>query len=109
MILGTYHIRYDNGVTQTKNLLSHSEFLNVIKPAQQKAYDLEVQSYHVGSKVKAKLLKEAKEIKAKLVKDYGQFWFTDQSPLWKAHETRILSLPPHQGGDIPCQVSPWEL
>ena len=92
--LGKYKITYQSGVVQFKDLVSHDTFLNDIKPKQEEIYALESK----GKKDKAKKLKD-------LMKEwYGDEWFTDRSPLFRAVETGTLNLPKTQGGVTKCSV-----
>lgn len=78
-ILGIYKITYDDGLSQIKNLISHEEYL--------KTFELE---YEKGKKLRKQL--------------FGDYWFTDKSPLFLAISTGVLSLPSHQGGDTKCLI-----
>jgi hypothetical protein len=86
-ILGTYQITYSNDVTQVKNLIRHSDFLSVIKPKEERIYDLQI----------LKRDKLASLIKKEISLLFGQEWFTDRSPLWQASKNGIMNLPKHQG------------
>lgn len=86
-ILGTYKIEYENGVIQTKNLIIHEDFLNIIKPKQEEAYQLELQ----------KKFEEADKIKTELKSIFGEYWFTDQSPLFWAIDSGFLIVPHYDG------------
>lgn len=44
-ILGKYQITYQNGFIQEKNLISHTDYVNIIKSIQDKIYKLEVEDY----------------------------------------------------------------
>ena len=94
-ILGVYQITYENGISQTKNLISHDDYLNIIIPTQDFIYELE-------RKNKFKETKESKQLKNGLKNSFGSLWFTDQSPLYYAMLTNILTLPPAQGGEHKC-------
>jgi hypothetical protein len=83
--LGNYLIEYDNGVKQTKLLISHSWYVNVISPLLSTGND--------SDKKAAKKLLGADE------------YFTDESGLFEARKTGILKLPPHMGGDSKCIVT----
>lgn len=92
--LGRYKIIYNNGITQEKNLISHVDFVMIIKPAQQLIDDLE----KLGKK------DEARKIKKDLFGDFGDNYFTNKSGLYDAVQTGILKLPAHMGGDSECLV-----
>ena len=93
-IIGRYRMTYKNGMVQEKDLISHSDYVNIIKPYNDKIYDL----------IKEKLDNEADLLKAELNSMFGSEWFTDASPLFEASKTGILSLPENQGGNHPCKV-----
>jgi hypothetical protein len=93
-IIGRYRITYKNGMVQEKDLISHSDYENIVKPYTDKIYDL----------IKDKMDSEADLLKAELKAMFGSEWFTDGSPLFEASKTGILSLPKSQGGNHPCKV-----
>ena len=96
-ILGVYKISYDNGATQIKNMISHDDFVNVYKVAQERIYELE----------KANKFKEtasSKQLKKEMKYFFGPEWFTDKSPLFDAYKTGKMYLSPWQGGEINCKV-----
>lgn len=95
-ILGIYKIVYNNGFEQTKNLISHTDYIEIIKPISSIAANLELSK---STRNEAKVLK-------KLLKNmFGDEWFTDNSPLFESIKTGILSLPKHQGGDHKIKVT----
>jgi hypothetical protein len=98
-ILGTYTITYDGNISQEKNLIEHSDYICVIKPTNQKITELEMKQ-PLSNNTKKKI----KALKQELLEMFGENWFTNQSPLFEAMETGILSLPKQQGGDHNCKV-----
>jgi len=87
-----YQITYENGITQQKRLISHFDYKTVIVPDQYIAYALEVRK---DTKAQMKLNKaRASEIKKALVQRFGEEWFTDESPMFKAIKTGILDFTP---------------
>lgn len=96
-ILGQYKITYNERITQTKNLISHSDFENIIKPKQKEIYELEIR----GSKTAKK---KAKELKVELNEMFSDNYFTDKSPLYDAYSSGYLILPKIQGGTKTCLV-----
>lgn len=93
-IIGQYRITYQRGITQTMDLISQEDFENIIKVKLDEIYDFQVAKNNIA----AALLK--KEIKD----EFGDNYFTTGSPIYKAFETGILSLPAHQGGEKKCKV-----
>jgi hypothetical protein len=85
-ILGTYNITYENGISQYKNLISHTDYLNIVKSIQSKIGELEIQDY---KKNKDKI----QSLKNKQVSLFGENWFTDESPLFLAIESGEMNLP----------------
>jgi hypothetical protein len=79
-ILNKYKFEYSNGVVQYKNLISNVHFKEIITPA----------------KLEIELLKTAKDfgsaskIKKELIDTFGEFWFTNNSPLYRAIHTGVL-------------------
>lgn len=100
-IIGGYEITYGNGVIQKKNLIFHSDYKHIIVPKENRFYEL--------MKDKKSLTKEQIDetaaIKDDLYNMFGDEWFTDHSPLFKAINTGILSLPKSQGGDHKCKIT----
>lgn len=85
-IIDKYRITYENGISQFKNLISHDDYLNIVKSIQSKIGDLEIQDY---KKNKDKI----QSLKNKQVSLFGEHWFTDESPLFLAIETGVLICP----------------
>ena len=49
--------------------------------------------------------KVAKEVKSELARQFGDEFFTDQSPLWLSQETDgVMYLPAWQGGGIEVKL-----
>lgn len=94
-ILSVYQITYKNGFVQRKNLISHQDYLNIIKPLNAIIGELEASK---------KTERESKVLKRVISDLFGSEWFTDNSPLHEAIKTGILSLPPHQGGNHKCKL-----
>lgn len=93
-IIAKYKITYKNGIIQEKNLISHLDYIGIIKPYKEIIYTLE----------KEKLEKDANLLKTELKIMFGFEWFTDKSPLFEASKTGILKLLKSQGGDHFCKV-----
>lgn len=93
--LGLYRIVYPEPTEtiQYKNLIKHEDFLNVIKPTEEKIAELEKDK----SNQSLSIISNLKKI---LLEDFGEQWFTDKSPLFFAIKSGILSLPKNQGGDL---------
>lgn len=92
VILDKYKIIYKNGFVQYKNLISHNDYLSIIKPLKHEIWNLEIDK-KLSKVDKAKKINELKSV----ISDYGSF-FTDKSPLFYAIETGILELTKNQGG-----------
>lgn len=93
-IIAKYKITYENGVIQFYNLISHNDFINVIKPTKDKIYDLEKEN-------KFKPTIESNKLKEYLINTFSSNFFTTESPLFKALETGILVLPI---GEYKCKL-----
>lgn len=91
-IIAKYRITYPGGISQTKNLIRHEDYQNIIKPKLSEAYYLEKENNF-------KPTPESEAIKSDLKRRFGAHWFTDKSPIWDARTTGILSLLPQQGGE----------
>jgi hypothetical protein len=103
-IIGTYQITYHRGITQQKNLISHDDYVNIIKFNDSEINKLELllDQKNINKKV---IREQIQECKNKIFEVIGSGeWFTNGSPLYQAHLTGILSLPKHQGGDTKCKV-----
>ena len=98
-ILGVYTIIYNNGVKQNKNLIDHSDYLNIIKPKLKEAYELErlKKNKEHNQKMAQKLKNQVKEM-------FGSEWFTTKSPLYNAIDSGLLVLPNVQGGTTKCKI-----
>lgn len=81
-VIATYKITYQNGISQTKNLIEHDNYLNDIKPT-------EMQIDFLESKKK---YKDANYLKAQLKNRYGSFLFANKSPLFYPIITGVLEL-----------------
>lgn len=99
--LGLYKIDYLNGVVQYKHLIKHSVFValkplmeevntlkGLIKKLDKKGTktpgDIEQQSF---------LKDQLKQLKSTLKNQIGEYYFTDESPIFKAINTNIIELP----------------
>lgn len=103
-ILAKYKITYpDYGdMKQVKNLISHEDYINDIKPKYKEIAILEVEQSNYSKKnEKYKLIdRKISEIKSYIKKKYGDEFFTDKSPIWSAKENGYMMLPLWQGGKI---------
>lgn len=83
-ILGVYRIEYvDYKIIQTKNLISHTDYIEDIKPSY-----IEIDFYEM----KKETAYLAKDIKRRLKDTYGDHFFTDKSPLFDSITTGMLSM-----------------
>jgi hypothetical protein len=95
--LGKYRITYACGITQIKDLISHKDYEEIYKPAQDKIYDLEKTNGW-------KPTNQSKELRNDLLLMFGENWFTDECAIFKASITGLLVLPEIQGGTTKCSV-----
>lgn len=102
--LGRYQVTYNNGLTQELDLISHNDFIGIIKTNKDEIYDLINHPDNKNPKTKEYHLKIAAIMKRQLSEMFGDNYFTTESPIYKAIETGILSLPLLQGGDSFCTV-----
>ena len=108
-IIGTYIITYPNNgnVKQKKNLISHYDYINVIKPSFAKILTLSSEQIKYGKKNKryAEIECEIKGIKKMLNEKFGDEYFTDNSPLYNSIKNDgIMKLPLWQGGEIKVEL-----
>lgn len=98
-VIDVYKITYPYyGVSQHKNLISHDDYVNEIKPMLADIARLE----GIIPRSKSNMNK-VKELKSYIKKQYGDEYFTDNSPIWNSQlNNRIMTLPKSQGGD--CKV-----
>lgn len=83
-ILGVYQIEYiDKMIIQTKNLISHTDYVEDIKPSY-----IEIDFYEM----KKETAHLAKKIKRRLKDTYGEHFFTNESPLFNSITTGILDM-----------------
>ena len=109
-ILGKYRITYPSySATQVKNLVSHDDYKAVVSRQNELIrlianYDKKTDP--AGLVVLQKELdKVAKDVKSELSRQFGDEFFTDQSPLWLSQETDgVMYLPAWQGGGIEIKL-----
>lgn len=98
--LGRYRIEYlkrgGGGFVQYKDLISHHDYEDVIKPSRQKIDQLYVIDRHSA---------EAKALERELWAKFGDDWFTDRSPWYDAISTGNLVLPEIQGGTFKVKIT----
>jgi hypothetical protein len=97
-----------NGVTQTKEVIPHDTFLSVIKPSKERLYLLEGELSNKQLKLtEAERLSRKAEIETlrQTLAPFASPFCTDQSPIYMALGTGILSLPENQGGDHKVSIS----
>lgn len=105
MVKGLYKITYSNGLSQIKRLISHDDYINIIRPLEIEI-DLLKSTIKKKSKDKKDLAKKQELYQLKLKRN-GYFegdYFTDKSPLYDAIKTGILILPKSQGGSQQCSI-----
>lgn len=92
MIIATYKITYQNGISQVKNLINHEAYIDKVRPCLELIDEL-------------KLTKNKKFIgivKNYLKAEFGEHWFTNQSPLFEAIETGVIKS--NYDWDSPVEV-----
>lgn len=93
MKIASYRITYKNGATQVLDLIPHSDYTNIIKPAKLEISDLkEIKRMSTEQFNRLNYLNE-------IIDSYGTQFFTDESPLGLAINDGILRLSKIQGGD----------
>lgn len=106
MVKGLYQITYSNGLNQLKSLISHDDYLNIIRPLE---IEIDFLKSTIKKKSKDKNEVEKKQelylLKLKRNSYFSGDYFTDKSPFHEAIETGILSLPKAQGGSQKCTVA----
>lgn len=93
-VLATYRIQYGNGVVQIKNLINHSDYIEIIKPTKDLINQLEINREWESASAEKRRLKSL----------FGDDYFTTQSSLYKAISCGILWLPICQGGGSSCKM-----
>lgn len=104
-IIGKYLIIYpEKGmVEQKKNLISHEDYLNIIKPSFSKIISLSSEQIKFGRKNKRflEIENEISNIKKEIKDNFGEEYFTDNSPLFNSIKNNgIMELPEWQGERI---------
>ena len=109
-ILGRYRITYPSyNTAQVKNLVSHEVYKTVVNRQNELIglianYDKKGDPAGLVA-LQKELDKVAKEVKSELAKQFGDEFFTDQSPLWLSRETDgVMFMPSHQGGGIEVKL-----
>lgn len=87
-----------DGYTQEKNLISYDDYINIIKPLQEK---IEYHKSLKSDKDKELVFKFKRELKSLIGEDD---FFVERAGLFKAIETGILELPNHMGGNHKCII-----
>ena len=109
-ILGVYRITYPKyGVSQIKNLISHSDYENLYKRWNEQKQELELELSSLNKKKHTDRIKEIsaeiKGIKKKLTDLFGNEFFTDKSPLWLSQKCGgNMLLSNYQGGIIEVKL-----
>lgn len=99
-ILGKYKIEYpEKGIIQQKNLIEHEVYTAEIIPILDQINEIE-RKYP-----KKKADKLIKPLKSGMKAEYGEAWFTDQSPLFYAIEKGFIDLGINQGGIIKVVIT----
>lgn len=93
------HIDYLNNITQTKRVITQSEYENIIKPNMILKSELEInlKNKDISNKKKQEFKTALIKVK-KCLAPYSEPWCTDESPIYLAINDGLLRLPPQQGG-----------
>lgn len=96
-VLGVYKIFYpEYKVYQNKNLISHNDYINDIKPKMIEIARLEA----VTPKTKSNE-RRIHELKTYIKSNFGSEYFTDDSPLWNSQfNGEKMILTPQQGKEV---------
>ncbi len=89
-IINKYKITYSCGIVQYKNLISHSDYNDIMKPMKEQIHLLEKENNN-------KPTLESLSIKRQMKSYFSDNWFTDESPLFDAIKTNKLILLIQQG------------
>lgn len=81
--VASYCITYKGGIKQIKHLISHVDYIRLIKPMYEEIYSLELK----------KMYKEASDVKKEMYEMFSDAWFTDESPLFNSIALGSLILP----------------
>lgn len=109
-VLGIYRITYPKyGVSQVKNLISHTDYENIYKKWSDKKQELELEISNLNKKKHADKIEELsieiKNIKTKLLNFFGSEFFTDASPIWLSQKCGgNMLLSNYQGGIIEVKL-----
>lgn len=109
-VLGVYRIIYPKyGISQIKNLISHSDYENIYKKWNNRKQELELELSSLNKKKHAnkieELSSEIRGIKKKLLDFFGNEFFTDESPIWLSQKTgNCMFFSNWQGGVIEVQL-----
>lgn len=100
-ILSAYKIFYPEfNVSQVKNLISHNDYINDIKPKMTEIARLEA----ITPKTKSNE-RRIHELKTYIKSNFGSEYFTDDSPLWNSQfNNGKMILTPQQGGEITVEL-----
>jgi len=96
--LGKYKLSfYDSKIIQCKDLISHDDYVNIIKPYEIKIDELRKSKKRVHQE-------EADSLKRELKSYFGDNWFTDKSPLFYAIKSGVIRTNPWQGDKMQCII-----
>lgn len=101
-VVRKYIIHYiNNNVYQTKNLIKHEDYVEIIKPLYKEIISLESEQTKYGKKNKnfIEIENKIKNIKKYIKEEFGEEFFTDESPIYiSSLNNGIMILPEWQGG-----------
>lgn len=106
-IIAKYKITYENGFSQVKNLISHEDYVNIVMPKRLEAYQLELEIYSLQKKDPEVQRKEnrIRTLNKEVVSQFGEYFFTDKSPLFDAITTSICTQQPHARYTDKCTIT----
>ena len=101
-IIGKVKIDYLNGMVQHCDVISQSDYDNIIKPSRIALHQYKSMKPTKQNEIDA--LKIHIDAVNNVLKPFGDNFVTTESPIYLAIETGMLVLPDAQGGLRPCKV-----
>lgn len=105
-IIARYRIEYESEhMTQEKNLIKHRDYEDTVKPMENEIYSLERKMYNADEEKKRGYRAKVKNIKSQMMDMFGDSWFTNKSPIFKAIIVGEIRLLENQGGPFKCKLT----